>query len=104
MEHSASYAFLWKRGLVFAGSDARDSKSARIFSGWVSGWREPIESGRFGRNGLDAAIRWGMVGMGVEKQWIRLDVEVYKGVDEPPADIGMPVYYPDWWLNQVTFQ
>lgn len=54
--------------------------------------------------GWDTALRWGMVGQGVEKEWVRPDVEIYKGIDEPPGDIGIPVYYPDWWLNQVEFQ
>lgn len=55
--------------------------------------------------GWDTAIKWGMVDAAGNKiEWSRLNVEVYKGIDEPSADIGFPVYYPDWWLNQVTFQ
>lgn len=54
--------------------------------------------------GWDTAVRWGMVGDGVEKQWVRHDVEVYKSIEAPAGDIGSPVFYPDWWLWQVTFQ
>jgi hypothetical protein len=54
--------------------------------------------------GWNTAVRWGMVGYGVERQWVRHDVEVYKSIEAPTGDIGYPVFYPDWWLNQVTFQ
>lgn len=53
--------------------------------------------------GWQTALRWGMVG-GSETQWKLEDVEVYKSVEPPPEDPGTPVYYPDWWLAQVTFQ
>ena len=52
----------------------------------------------------DTALRWGMVGSGVEIEWIRHDVEIYKSIEPPPSDLESPIYYPDWWLNQVEFQ
>lgn len=54
--------------------------------------------------GWDTALRWGMVGPGVEKEWVREGIEIYKSIEYPPYDLGEPLYYPDWWLNQVTFQ
>jgi len=55
--------------------------------------------------GWTTALRWGMVD---ERQnvykWRWDDVEVWKGVQHPPADPGTPVDYREWWLSQVTFQ
>ena len=53
--------------------------------------------------GWETAKRWGMVG-GAEVQWKLENVEVYKSTDSPQGDLGNPVYYPDWWLAQVTFE
>lgn len=55
--------------------------------------------------GWKTALRWGMVGPGRKvNQWVMEGVEVWKGIDPPPSDPGQPVFYPDWWLAQVTFQ
>ena len=54
--------------------------------------------------GWKTAKRWGMVWPGVDKEWIRSGIEVYKGIEHPPSDLGEPIYYPDWWLWQGGFE
>lgn len=55
--------------------------------------------------GWQTALRWGMVGPGRKvNEWVREGVEVWKGNAAPAGDPGNPVFYPDWWLAQVTFQ
>lgn len=55
--------------------------------------------------GWTTAIRWGMVDEYQNVYKWRLDgIEVWKGVQAPPSDPGVPVDYREWWLSQVTFQ
>ena len=55
--------------------------------------------------GWETALRWGMVDEFMNiYEWRLDDIEVWKGVQYPPPDPGVPVDYRDWWLSQVTFQ
>lgn len=53
--------------------------------------------------GWQTALKYEMVGAG-RTIWHMPNVEVWVGVERPPDDPGTPVFYPDWWLSQVTFQ
>lgn len=56
--------------------------------------------------GWETALKYNMVGPGrTVVDWSKHDVQVWVGDERPLDDPGFaPVYYPDWWLSQVTFQ